>query len=131
MRKSRREFLKTAAATGTIAAVPAMPATAKHGHLTPGQIVSRFAQLPGDKGSRSHWRRRETRPGGAQRGPDAIRCQRDQDVRALRALRQVDSPDVDASSSTKLVLNSTVWSFGPTFLHPTYRVVSERTTMRR
>jgi len=39
----------TAAATGTIAAVPAMPATARHGQLAPRQIVLRFAQLPGDK----------------------------------------------------------------------------------
>jgi hypothetical protein len=47
MRKSRREFLKTAAATGTIATVPAMPATAKHGQIATGEIVFRFAQLPG------------------------------------------------------------------------------------
>src|SRR5207249_12331403 len=46
MTHSRRDFLKTAAVTGTIAAVPAVPASAKQ--IAPQQIVARFAQLPGD-----------------------------------------------------------------------------------
>jgi len=49
MFQSRRKFLKTAAASGTLAAVSATPAVAKQGHLKPDQIVARFAELHGDK----------------------------------------------------------------------------------
>jgi len=48
MFQSRRKFLKTAAASGTLAAVSATPAVAKQGHLKPDQIVVRFAES-GDK----------------------------------------------------------------------------------
>ena len=46
MDDSRRKFLKAAAASGTLAAVPAMPAAAKN--VAPEQIAARFKRLPGD-----------------------------------------------------------------------------------
>jgi beta-lactamase class A len=135
MRKSRREFLRTAAATGTIAAVPAMPATAKHGQFFPSEIVSRFAQLPGDKAfkivapasKRKHDFVAELNTDRMLFVASAIKT-----FVLCEALRQVDSPDVDAIlEQRELVLDSTVWSFGsPTFTPPDIAgVVSERTAM--
>ena len=135
MRKSRREFLKKASATGTLAVVPATPATAQHRRLVPRQIVSRFVQLPGDKAFKilvpaSNGRLEfvvELNTGRLLFVASAIKT-----FVLCEALRQADSPDVDAVlEQRELVLDSTVWSFGsPTFTPPDLTgVVSERTAM--
>ncbi len=135
MRKSRREFLKKAGATGTLTVVPAMPATAQHRRLVPRRIVSRFAQLPGDKAFKI------LAPASNGRAGFVVDLNADRMLfvaSAIKtfvlceALRQADSPDVDAVlEQRELVLDSTVWSFGsPTFTPPDLTgVVSERTAL--
>jgi len=135
MRKSRREFLQTASATGTIAALPAMPAMAKHGQIDPGEIVSRFAQLPGDKAFKILAPSSKGKHDFvAELNPDRMLfvASANKTFVLCEALRQADSPDVDAIlEERELVLDATVWSFGsPTFTPLDITgVVSERTTM--
>ena len=135
MDDSRRKFLKTAAASGTLAAVPAMPAAAKH--LAPEQITARFKRLPGDvafkilapdaKGKNDFVAQLNSnrRLFAASAIKTFVLCE---------ALRQAEeeSPDVKEFLEEKeLVLDSTVWSFGsPTFTPEDITgVVSERTAM--
>jgi len=133
---SKREFLKAAAAAGTFAAVPAMPASARPANKDLAeQIVSRFGDLPGDKGFKIL--------APSAKGRKTFVAQLDADrmlfaASAIKtyvlceALRQADSRDVvELVEETRLALDSTVWSFGsPTFTPPDVAgIVSERTTM--
>ena len=136
MANSRRKFLKTAAATGAIAAIPAMPAAAKHGHVAPEQIVTRFAQLPGDTAFKilAPAAKGKKKAFVAQLNSDRMLfvASAIKTFVLCEALRQADSPDVDEIlEQTELALDSTVWSFGsPTFTPPDVTgVVSERTAM--
>jgi beta-lactamase class A len=136
MSRTRREFLKTAAATGTLAAVPSMPASARPAHKALAQrIAALFAALPDDKGFKI------LAPGV--NGNETFVAELDADrtlfcASAIKsyvlceALRQADSPDVvKRLGQNALVLDSTVWSFGsPTFDPPNLiGIVSERTAM--
>ena len=133
MDDSRRKFLTTAAASGTLAALPAMPVAAKN--VAPEQIVARFSQLPGDKGMKIF--------APDAKGKKAFVAQLNSNQRLFaassiktfvlcEALRQAEaaSPDVkEFLEEQELVLDSTVWSFGsPTFTPEDISgVVSERT----
>jgi beta-lactamase class A len=136
MAKSRREFLKAAAAGGTLAAVPAVPASARPANVALAQqIVARFEALPGDKSIKI------LAPDAKGGKPFVAELDADRMLFAAsaiktfvlcEALRQADSPDVvEHLERTKLVLDSTVWSFGsPTFTPPDVAgIVSERTAM--
>ncbi|MGH8591540.1 MAG: serine hydrolase [Gammaproteobacteria bacterium] len=135
MVNSRRNFLKAAAATGTLAAVPAMPAAAKHGHVAPERIVARFAQLPGDTAFKIFApAAKDKKAFVAQLNSDRILfvASAIKTFVLCEALRQADSLDVDQIlEQRELALDSTVWSFGsPTFTPPDITgVVTERTAM--
>jgi len=130
---SRRKFLKTAAASGTLVAVPAMPAAAKN--VPTEQITDRFKRLPGDKAFKI------LVPDA--KGNNDFIAQLDSNrtlfvASAIKtfvlceALRQADSPEVtEILEERELALDSTVWSFGsPTFTPPDVTgIVSERTAM--
>ena len=136
MTNSRREFLKTAAATGTLAAVPAMPASARPAYVAVAQqIAARFGDLPGDKAFKIL--------APAAKGNQTFVAQLDPDRRLFvasaiktyvlcEALRQADSPDVvKRLERTEIALDSSIWSLGsPTFEPPDVTgIVSERTAM--
>lgn len=133
---SRRDFLKTAAATGTLAAIQAMPASAKPAHKgLAEQIVARFGALPGDPAFKI------LAPAAKANKTFVAELNADRRLFAAsaiktfvlcEALRQADSPDViELLEQRELVLDSTVWSLGsPTFNPPDLTgIVSERTTM--
>src|SRR5215831_4874829 len=135
MHNSRRTFLKTAAATGTLAAVPTVAIAGPGGQLKPEQIVALFAQLPGDPAFKI------LVPDAKGKKPFVAQLNSDRMLFVASAiktfalcegLRQVDSPDVDdVLEKREIVLDSTIWSPGsPTFNPPNVTgVVSERTAM--
>lgn len=136
MISSRRNFLKTAAATGTLAAVPTMPASAKPANKRlAGQIVSRFADLPGDVGFKILAPdEKGKKPFVAERNADRMlfAASAIKTFALCEALRQADSPDIDnVLSQRELVLDETIWSPGsPTFNPPDLTgFVSERTAL--
>ena len=141
MDDSRRKFLKTAAASGTLAAaaVPPMPAVAKN--VSPDQITAKFKKLPGDvafkilapdaKGKKDFVAQRDSnrRLFVASAIKTFVLCEA---LRQADALIQPGSPDIKEILEEKdLALDSTVWSFGsPTFTPPDITgIVSERTAM--
>jgi beta-lactamase class A len=144
---SRREFLKTAAATATFATTPLVAAAAvmeglvKTEHQTTQsqtnqeQIVSLFAHLPGDKALKILAPAAEGKPEFvAQLNSDKMlfAASAVKTFVLCEALRQADSPDVDEIlEKRELALDSSVWSFGsPSFNQPNLSgVVSERTTL--
>lgn len=133
MTDSRRTFLKSAAAVGSLATLPAVPAMAKS--IDADRITARFAALPGDKSFKIL--------APAVKGNKSFSVELDADrmlfaASALKtfvlceALRQVDSPDVvQTLEQRELTLDSTVWSFGSPIFNPPdlSGIVSERTTM--
>jgi len=135
MHNSRRTFLKTAAATGTLAGVPTVAIAGPGGQLKPEQIVALFAQLPGDPAFKI------LVPDAKGKKPFIAQLNSDRMLFVASAiktfalcegLRQVDSPDVDdILEEREIVLDSTIWSPGsPTFNPPNVTgVVSERTAM--
>src|SRR5438105_4872805 len=133
MTHSRRDFLKTAAVTGTIVVAQAMPASAKP--IAPQQIVSRFAQLPGDVAFKIFApSAKDKKAFVAELNVDRMLfvASAIKTFVLCEALRQADSPEVDEILEQRdLALDSTVWSFGsPTFTPPNISgTVSERTTM--
>ena len=135
MLDSRRRFLKTAAATGTLAAVPTASMAGPAGQLKPEQIVSLFAQLPGDTAFKILVPSpKGKKPFIAQNNSDRMLfvASAIKTFALCEALRQVDSPDVDEIlENRELVLDSTIWSPGsPTFNPPDLTgLVSERTAL--
>lgn len=136
MAQSRREFLKTATAAGTLAAVSSPSASAKPANARLAQqIVARFQALPGDKGMKI------VAPNAKGRNPFVAELAADRMLfvaSAIKsyvlceALRQADGPDVvERLENTELALDSSVWSLGsPTFTPPDITgIVSERTAM--
>ena len=135
MFQSRRKFLKTAAASGTLAAVSATPAVAKQGHLKPDQIVARFAELHGDKAFKI------LAPAAAGNKPFAAQLDSGRTLffasaiktfALCEALRQADSPDVvEHLEQRAIALDSTIWSPGSPIFNPpdVTGIVSERTAM--
>ena len=135
MDDSRRKFLTTAAASGALAAVPAMPAEAKH--LAPGQITARFKKLPGDvafkilvpdvKGKKDFVAQQNSnrRLFAASAIKTFVLCE---------ALRQAEADPrdlIEVLEDKEIALDSTIWSFGsPTFIPEAINgVVTERTAM--
>lgn len=134
---SRRNFMKTAAATAALAAAPVATAAPTRGGtgITPQQVTDLFEDLPGDKALKVF------APVAA--GKPEFLAQINSDkmlfvASAIKtfvlceALRQADSADVDEKLEKQAVaLDSSVWSFGsPTFNPPNLSgVVSERTTL--
>ena len=140
MKRSRRDFLKTAAATGAVAAVATNPARARDVRsISPDAIVERFAALPGDVA----FKILAPSPKGRKAFVASLESDRMLFVASAiksyvlcEALRQADAqsdgPDVvDILEGRELTLDSTVWAFGsPTFTPPDIQgVVSERTAM--
>jgi len=130
---SRRKFLKTAAATGALAAVPAAPASAGIASLKPEQIVALFSNLPGDTAFKI------LAPSTKGKNPFVAQLNSSRMLfvaSAIKtfvlceALRQADSPTIDDDlEHVPITLGSTIWSPGsPTFNPPNVTgVVSERT----
>lgn len=137
---SRREFLKTAASTTTLTALPTSASATLEWEQTicPDRIVDLFEQLPGDKAFKILAPAADGKPKFlahlnshkmlfvASAIKTFVLCE---------ALRQADSPDItDALEHKELALDSTVWSFGsPTFIPfsppDLTGTVSERTAM--
>jgi beta-lactamase class A len=136
MGHSRREFLKTAAATATLASVP-LPAAAetRDDAESLDQIVRRFEYLPGDKALKIYAPAAEGKPRLlilSDSGKMLFVASAIKTFVLCEALRQVDSPKVVHTIEDKeLVLNDTVWSLGsPTFNPPNVSgIVSERTAL--
>jgi beta-lactamase class A len=140
---SRREFLKAAATTATLASVPlaAAPLAAaavtgeQDSAVTPDEIIDLFEPLPGDKAIKIFAPAAQGKPEFLAHFNSDKRlfvASADKTFVLCEALRQADSPDViHRLETTDLALNSSVWSFGsPTFNQPNLLgVVSERTTM--
>jgi len=137
MRPSRREFLKGAAASATLASLPAA-ASAHEGRrraITPDQIVDMFQPLPGDKALEVL----VPAPDGSPRL--LARLHEDSALFAAsgiktyvlcEALRQEDGPGVvHALEQRELPVDATTWSLGsPTFNPPDLSgTVSERTAL--
>ncbi len=135
---SRRGFLKgSAAATAGLVTAPLATEMLNEqkreavGH----DIVAMFNALPGEKALKI------VAPFGS--GKSKVLAQFNAEKRLFvasadktfilcEALRQADSPDIDAELEAKtLALNASVWSFGsPTFNPPNLQgIVSERTTL--
>jgi beta-lactamase class A len=137
MTHSRREFIKTAAATATLTTLPVAEALAvtPRQAITPEQIVALFDHLPGDKAFKIL--------APAANGNPKFQAQLNSDEMLFvastvktfvlcEALRQIDSPDiVERLSKKELELDSSVWSFGsPTFNPPNVKgTVFERATL--
>jgi beta-lactamase class A len=131
---SRRDFLRTAAGSATLAALPT-GVSAQSAAREAEDIPELFEGLPGDVSFKIL--------SPAARGRRQILVQSNPDRKLFvasaiktfalcEALRQVDAHDVvEKLEERKLVLDSTVWSFGsPTFTPPDISgVVSERTTL--
>lgn len=135
MNDSRRKFLTTAAASGALAAVPAMPAAAKH--VAPEQITARFKKLPGDKafkilapdakGKKDFVAQLESnrRLFVASAIKTFVLCQ------ALRQAEEDSRHVIEVLEDREITLDSTIWSFGsPTFTPEDITgIVTERTAM--
>jgi beta-lactamase class A len=133
MLHSRRNFRKTAAATGTPAAVAATPKSAGAGSLKPAQIVALFANLTGDTAFKILAQSAKGKP------PFLAQLNSSRMLFVASAiktfvlcevLRQADSATVgDDLEHVPVTLDSTIWSPGsPTFNPPDVTgVVSERT----
>ena len=133
MTYSRRKFLKSAAVTGTLAAVEAPPTAAGAGSLKPAQIVDLFANLPGDVAFKV------LAPGANGKPPFLAQLSPNRMLfvaSAIKtfvlceALRQADSATIgDDLEHVPITLDSTIWSPGsPTFTPPDITgVLSERT----
>jgi len=137
MRLSRRNFLKSAAAGVTCAAVPLGAKAAEIGarEVTPEEIIELFDDLPGQKAVTIY------APGKDRKRDFVIQLNSEKRLfvaSAIKtfvlceALRQADSPDVAEKLEAKeLALNSSVWSFGSPIFNPPdlTGLVSERTTL--
>jgi beta-lactamase class A len=134
---SRREFLKTAAATATFASIPlTMAATVTQEEvLKPNQILSKFDHLPGDHAFEIFAPSVKGKPGFLARsnaGKMLFVASAIKTFALCEALRQADSPEVvHALEQRELALDASVWSLGsPSFNPPNLNgVVSERTTL--
>jgi beta-lactamase class A len=141
MSHSRREFLKTAAASATIAASPlartaaTIPSTPVEQAPQSGLITSLFSGLPGQVAFKIFAPAVGGQPGftvSSNSSKQLFVASAIKTYVLCEALRQVDAPNVDeVLDQTKLTLDSTVWSFGsPTFIPEKLSgIVSERTTM--
>ena len=136
MTRSRREFLKTAAATTTLTSIPlAAAADATNAAGLPAQTIGLFEALPGDKALKIY------APAVGLKSGILIQSNASKMLfvaSAIKtfvlctALRQINSPDIVRTlEDTELTLDDTVWSFGsPAFNPPNLTgVVSERTTL--
>jgi beta-lactamase class A len=136
MARSRRDFLKTAAATTTLSSIPlAAAADTRDTAVTPAETISLFDALPGDKALKIFAPAVGLKSGlliQSNSGKMLFIASAIKTFVLCEALRQVDSPGVVSTlEDTKLALDDTVWSFGsPTFNPPNLTgIVSERTTL--
>ncbi|WGJ14770.1 serine hydrolase [Methylocapsa sp. D3K7] len=136
MTRSRREFLKTAAATTTLTSIPlAAAADATNAAGLPAQTIGLFEALPGDKALKIYAPTVGLKPGILIQSNASKMLFVASAIKTFvlcTALRQIDSPDiVHTLEDTELTLDDTVWSFGsPAFNPPNLTgVVSERTTL--
>ena len=142
MSPSRREFLKTAAASATLAATPFTLATAAAASVTnavgaasPNHIAALFQNLPGEVAFKVFVPPANGRPGfTASSNSDKMlfAASAIKSYLLCEAMRQADAPNIDHMLEEKiLALNSTVWSFGSPSFTPDELSgeVSERTTM--
>ena len=137
MTRFRRHFLKTAAVTATLAALPAQAGDVvrQSGLVGRHAITELFRDLPGDLGMKILAPPQKGRRGFAAEinanrqlfAASAIKT-----FALCEALRQKDSPEiVEALESTPLALDESVWSLGsPIFDPPNLTgTVSERTAL--
>jgi beta-lactamase class A len=141
MAPSRREFLKTAAASATFAATPltltiaASAATTSGGALSPNQIAALFQGLPGDVAFKVFVPPANGRPGftaSTNANKMLFAASAIKSYVLCEALRQADAPDIDKLLEAKrLPLDSSIWSPGSPSFTPEDLIgtVSERTTM--
>jgi len=142
MSHSRREFLKTAAASATLAATPLTLATAAAASVTnavgaasPNHIAALFQNLPGDVAFKVFVPPANGRPGftaSSNANKMLFAASAIKTYVLCEAMRQADAPQIDdVLEDKRLALNSTVWSFGsPSFIPDKLSgQVSERTTM--
>jgi beta-lactamase class A len=133
--RSRRAFLKSAAAAATLGTATAPALNGSTPSCTPDDIVDLFTPLPGNKAMKIVVPRT--------RNNDGFRAELNASQQLFvasaiktfvlcEALRQVDSPHIVRTlEEKKLTLDSTVWSLGsPVFDPPNLQgLVSERVTM--
>lgn len=126
MFRLRRQFLKNAAATATLASLPAQAqvpdAPGKPGHVGRHGITELFRDLPGDLGMRILAPPRKGRHG------ISVQINADRMLFAAsgiktfalgESLRQLDSPHiVEALEAKELVLDESVWSLGSPIFNP-------------
>jgi beta-lactamase class A len=137
MSRSRREFLKTAALTATIASLSPLPAAAdtKSEKIRRHGIASLFDDLPGDIGLKIYSPSRKGKPGfTVQVNADKVlfAASAIKTFALCEALRQADSPDIVGALETKeLALDAGVWSLGSPIFNPPdlSGMVSERTAL--
>ena len=137
MAYSRRDFIKTAIGGATaLAPLSAAAATTIPGApVTPDQIIDLFEPLPGDKALKIFAPAAGGKPefvAQLNAGKKLFVASADKTYVLCEALRQIDSPDVVKTlETTKLKLNSTIWSFGsPVFDPPNVKgILSERATL--
>jgi beta-lactamase class A len=137
MFRSRRDFVKTAAAAAALTTLPVAAPTTAAGRqmLTPDQIADLFENLPGDKAFKIVAPPANNNPGFLVQSNAKKRLFVASAIKTFvlcEALRQVDSPDVvETLENAEITLDSTVWSLGsPTFNPPDLSgIVSERTTL--
>lgn len=142
MSHSRREFLKNAAASATLAAAPVTLATTAAAAATnsaqtasPNQIASLFQNLPGEVAFKVFVPPANGRPGftaSSNANKMLFAASAIKTYVLCEAMRQADAPDIDdVLQDKRLALNSTVWSFGSPAFTPDDLIgtVSERTTM--
>jgi beta-lactamase class A len=142
MSHSRREFLKNAAASATLAATPLTLATAAAAGTTnsvqtasPNQIAALFQNLPGQVAFKVFVPPANGRPGfraSSNSNKMLFVASAIKTYVLCEAMRQADAPNIDEVLQDKrLPLNSTIWSFGSPSFTPEDLIgtVSERTTM--
>jgi len=139
MSHSRREFLKTAAASATFAAAPLTLATAaaagSEQSPAPNHIATLFQNLPGEVAFKIFVPPVNGRLGftaSSNSNKMLFVASAIKTYVLCEAMRQADAPNIDeALEEKRLALNSTVWSFGsPSFTPEDLSgTVSERTTM--
>lgn len=141
MEKSRRDFLKTAAASATFAAAPlglsvtttAIPNLQQGSEAA--KITSLFAQLPGQVAYKIFAPAASGGPGFTTSFNSSKMLFVASSIKGYllcEALRQADAPDIDdVLEKKRLALNASVWSPGsPAFIPEALSgAVSERTTM--
>ena len=137
MAQSRRAFLKTAVG-GTAALAPlsaAATAPISGPAVTPDQIIDLFEPLPGQKALKIFAPAAGGKPefvAELNPGKKLFAASAGKTYALCEALRQVDSPEVvHTLETTKLELNSSIWSLGSPFFDPPNLegIVSERAAM--